>query len=89
MALSKTARRQLAKVPEYIVRKFALWKDLVEGEGMEAARTIPGFADHALEGEWKGYRAVRLSQAYRAIYIVKADGSVETAYVEEVNKHDY
>jgi hypothetical protein len=28
-------------------------------------------------------------QAYRAIYIVRDDRSVETAYVEEVNKHDY
>lgn len=89
VTLSKTARKQLAKVPEHIVRKFALWRDLVEGEGMEAARAIPGFGDHALKGEWQGYRAVRLSQAYRAIYMVQADGSIETAYVEEVNKHDY
>jgi hypothetical protein len=32
---------------------------------------------------------VRLSDAYRAIYIVRSGGSVETVYVEEVNKHDY
>jgi proteic killer suppression protein len=87
--LSKTARRQLARVPSHIVRKFALWTDLVRFEGLDAARAIPGFRDHALKGRWQGYRAVRLSEAYRAIYIVRANGSVETVYVEEVNKHDY
>jgi proteic killer suppression protein len=87
--LSKTARKQLNKVPPQIARKFALWADLVKGEGLEAARAIPGYADHLLRGEWEGYRAIRLSQAYRAIYIVKNDNAIEMAFVEEVNKHDY
>lgn len=63
--------------------------DLVREEGLDAARAIPGFKDHALKGKWKGYRAIRLSQAYRAIYTVLDDGSIETVFVEEVNKHDY
>ena len=63
--------------------------DLVRFEGLDAARAVPGFRDHALKGTWQGYRAVRLSDAYRAIYILRSDGSVETVYVEEVNKHDY
>ena len=89
VSLSKTARKQLAKVPAHIVRKFALWMDLVQFEGLDAARAIPGFRDHALKGTWQGHRAVRLSDAYRAIYILRSDGLVETVYVEEVNKHDY
>gem|GEM_PF-4044067 len=36
-----------------------------------------------------GLSLVRLSQAYRVIYIVREDDTVETAFVEEVNKHDY
>ena len=87
--LSKTAKRQLTKVPPHIVRKFALWVDLVRVEGPDAARGTPGYRDHALKGEWHGYRAVRLSDAYRAIYIIHSDGRVETVYVEEVNEHDY
>ena len=87
--LSRTAKKQLAKVPSHIVRKFALWVDLVEVEGLEAARLIPGFRDHPLKGNWRGYRAVRLSDSYRAIYILRNDGSLETVHVEEVNKHDY
>jgi proteic killer suppression protein len=87
--LSKTARKQLTKVPPQIARKFALWADLVREEGLEAARAIPGYSDHLLRGQWEGYRAIRLSQAYRAIYIVNEDETIETAFVEEVNKHDY
>jgi proteic killer suppression protein len=87
--LSATAEKQLRKVPAHIVRKFALWVDLVSVEGLAAARAIPGYRDHGLEGEWKGYRAIRLSQAYRAIYEERDDGTVRTVFVEEVNKHDY
>lgn len=76
-------------MPSYIVKKFALWVDLVTVEGLLAARSIRGFRDHGLKGEWKGYRAIRLSDAYRAIYQERDDGTVQTVYVEEVNKHDY
>ncbi len=87
--LSSTAQKQLTKVPPHILRKFALWVDLVRFEGLEAARAVRGFRDHALKGTWAGYHAVRLNDAYRAIYIVRAQGRVETVLVEEVNKHDY
>lgn len=79
--LSKTAQHQL--------RKFALWVDLVRFEGLQAARAIPGYRDHALKGQWLGYRAVRLNDAYRVIYIERKRGVIETVLVEEVNKHDY
>lgn len=69
--------------------KVRSWVDLVRFEGLEAARALPGFRDHSLKGEWQGYRAVRLSEAYRAIYMTHSDGTVEAVYVEEVNKHDY
>ena len=87
--LSDTAGKQLAKVPGHIVKKFALWVDLVTVEGLAAARAIPGYRDHGLKGEWKGYRAIRLSAAYRAIYQERHAGTIHLVYVEEVNKHDY
>ena len=87
--LSAKSRKQLAGVPIHIARKFALWVDLVRVDGLPAARAVPGFRDHALKGKWQGYRAVRLSDAYRAIYIVRARASIETVCVEEVNKHEY
>jgi len=87
--LSSTAEKQLARIPGHIVRKFALWVDLVSVEGLSAARAIPGYRDHVLQGEWKGYRAIRLSAAYRAIYQERHAGIVQLVHVEEVNKHDY
>jgi addiction module RelE/StbE family toxin len=87
--LSAIAEKQLRKVPSHILRKFALWVDLVTMEGLAAARAIPGYRDHGLKGDWKGHRAIRLSEAYRAIYQERGDGTVQTVYVEEVNKHDY
>lgn len=60
---------------------------LVRVDGLDVARAIPGFRDHALKGEWQGYRAIRLSEAYRDIYIIlREHNSVETVCVEEVNK---
>ncbi|MCU0241789.1 MAG: type II toxin-antitoxin system mRNA interferase toxin, RelE/StbE family [Vicinamibacteria bacterium] len=58
-------------------------------EGLAAARAIPGFRDHGLKGEWKGYRAIRLSVAYRAIYQERQAGAIHLVWVEEVNKHAY
>ncbi len=49
----------------------------------------PDFEITPSRGEWQGYRAIRLSDAYRTIYILRDRNSVETVCVEEVNKHDY
>jgi addiction module RelE/StbE family toxin len=66
-----------------------LFEDLVSVEGLAAARAIPGYRDHGLKGEWNGYRAIRLSAAYRAIYQQRQAGTICVVYVVEVNKHDY
>lgn len=89
VGLSTKARKQLAGVPIHIARKFALWVDLVRVDGLQAARAVLGLRDHALKGKWQGYRAVRLSDAYRAIYVARDRASIETVCVEEVNKHEY
>ncbi len=86
--LSPKAEKQLRKISAHIVKKFAVWVDLVTVEGLGAARAIPGFRDHGLKGDWKGFRAIRLSEAYRAIYQERDDGTVHAVHVEEVNKHD-
>ncbi len=87
--LASKVRKQLTKVPVHIAKKFALWVDLVRLDGLDVARAIPGFRITPSRGEWQGYRAIRLSDAYRTIYILRDRNSVETVCVEEVNKHDY
>jgi proteic killer suppression protein len=52
-------------------------------------RKLPGFHDEPLKGRRKGQRSIRLSRMYRAIYVVKRDGSLEFVSVEEVSKHEY
>ena len=52
-------------------------------------RKTPGYHDEPLRGERQGQRSIRLSRAYRAIYIIKNDREIEFVSVEEVSKHEY
>ena len=87
--LSKQARSDLLRVPLVIRKKFKIWVDIVEREGLEQARQIKGFHDEPLKGQRQGQRSIRLNRSYRAIYEILSDGSVDFIRVEEVNKHDY
>ena len=87
--ISKTAEKQLRKVPRYVAEKLQLWALLVVAEGLAEARKVPGYHDEPLRGKRAGQRSIRLSRSYRAIYVELKDGTVEFAYVEEVSKHDY
>ena len=87
--LSRQAKKQLKKVPNHIVRKFIQWTEDVMLQGLEEIRKIPGYHDESLLGKRKGERSIRLSKSYRAIYVLKKDGSIEFVYIEEVNKHEY
>ncbi len=87
--LSKLARKQLKKMPRHIVENLASWVDDVETRGLDEVRKIPGYHDEPLRGDRQGQRSIRLSRAYRAIYIVDGDGPVSFLSVEEVSKHEY
>ena len=87
--LSKRARKHLRRMPRHIVENLAAWVDDVEARGLEEVRRIPGYHDEPLHGDRRGQRSIRLSRAYRAIYVVKDDGGAELVSVEEVSKHGY
>ena len=92
--ISSRARRQLRKVPLYIVHKLAGWVISVEGKGIVAVRKIPGYHDEPLTGARKGQRSIRLSISYRAVYQIRKDETtqrkaIEFVSVEEVTKHKY
>jgi toxin HigB-1 len=87
--LSKQARKHLKKVPRHIVENLAAWVEDVETQGLEEVRKVPGYHDEPLHGDRKGQRSIRLSKAYRAIYVVRNDREVKFISVEEVSKHDY
>jgi proteic killer suppression protein len=87
--ITARAKKDLRVVPRQVLDKFEAWVQSVEAIGLEEVRKIPGLHDEPLKGDRKGQRSIRLSRAYRAIYVVSTGGAVEFVSVEEVNKHDY
>ena len=85
----KTVEKQLDCIPEIIIRKFRLWVALVEESGIYTVRKYKGFHDELLTGKRRGQRSVRLSRAYRAIYIEREMDESELIEILEVNKHEY
>jgi proteic killer suppression protein len=87
--LSPQAKRDLRKVPAYILDKFEGWVKAVEREGLRQVQRIPGYHDEPLKGKRSVQRSIRLNKAYRAVYILKNKKEIEFLWVEEVNKHEY
>jgi len=75
------------KLPEAVVKKYELWKDIIFRHGPEKLKEFPGFHDEKLKGERKGQRSSRLSSLYRVVYIVERD--VVTVFVLEITPHKY
>jgi toxin HigB-1 len=86
---ARKAKKQLPTLPAHILNKLETWVRAVELDGLESVRTIPGYHDEPLKGKRQGERSVRLSRAYRAIYEIKSDDSIEFVSIEEVSKHEY
>lgn len=83
--ISHDAAKVLARVPPQVKAKYTTWLDVLRLSGPAGLGRIRGFGDEALKGEWKGYRASRLSDQWRVIYKIERG----TAYVERVSPHDY
>ena len=89
VVITKPAKDDLIKVPMYVVKKLQAWIDNVSYSGLREVRKIPGYHDEPLKGKRAGERSIRLTKAYRAIYMMAQDGSIEVVKILEVNKHDY
>jgi proteic killer suppression protein len=87
VVISKFAEKQLRKIPRHIQESLRGWTETVERIGIRETRRLPGYHDEPLHGDRKGQRSIRLSRAYRAIYIETAEGV--RLLVIEVNKHEY
>ena len=75
------------KLPDAVVKKYELWKDIVFRHGPEKLKEFSGFHDEKLKGEREGQRSSRLSLQYRVIYTVKRD--IVTVFVLEITPHKY
>ena len=89
VVITKQARQHLIKLPKHVVKKLQAWIDNVGYSGLREVRRVPGYHDEPLKGKRVGERSIRLTKAYRAIYKIAQDGSIEIIMVLEVNKHDY
>ena len=88
VTLSPRARKALVKIPDYIQIKLYGWAEEVERFGLEHVRTAKGYHDESLKGVRRGQRSIRLSRAYRAIYVVEK-GEMRIIEILEVSKHKY
>ena len=83
-------RKKLKKLPSYIVIKLLNWAKDVELFGLSVVRRSPGLHDEGLKGKWAGYRSIRLSKGYRAIYILHPKTKELTIVdVVDVSNHEY
>jgi toxin HigB-1 len=87
--ISESIKNGLRKIPVHIVKKLQAWVDDVGHHGLREIRKIPGYHDEPLKGKRAGQRSIRLNKAYRAIYTIEADDSINFVEIREVNKHDY
>lgn len=87
--ITKSAKKDLEKVPLQIVLKLQAWADLVNRVGIYEARKIPGYHDEPLKGKRDRQRSIRLNKAYRAIYVETKNNEIHLVSIVEVNKHEY
>ncbi|MCE5210482.1 MAG: type II toxin-antitoxin system mRNA interferase toxin, RelE/StbE family [Deltaproteobacteria bacterium] len=81
--IEKTCR----KLPDAVVKKYELWKDIVFRHGPGKLKEFPGFHDEKLIGKREGQRSSRLSLKYRVIYTVEKE--IITVLVLEITPHEY
>ena len=86
--ISKEASKVLRRAPRHIVSKLLAWVDLVEIEGIDEARKVPGFRDEQLKGKLAGKHSIRLSRQWRAIYSIRKE-TIVFAVIEKVSPHEY
>ena len=83
----KSIDKTISKLPQQVVKKYELWKDIVFRHGPDKLREFPGFHDEKLKGERAGQRSSRLNLQYRVIY--ETDQEIITIYVIEITPHNY
>jgi len=83
----RRVEKQLGSAPQEILKRYEKWQDIAMISGPPGLRSIKGFHDEALSGEWKGHRSSRLGIQYRVIYrVVTVNQLFE---VSSITAHDY
>jgi len=83
----RRATKRLHRLPLETLKRYEKWKDIITISGPLGLRSIKGFHDEALRGEWIGYRSSRLGSQHRVIYRVARNEI--SVFVIDVSAHDY
>jgi addiction module RelE/StbE family toxin len=83
----RKAVKQLESLPLEVLKRYEKWKDIVSISGPEGLKSISGFKDEALKGEWQWCRSSRLNIQYRVIYRIEREQVL--VQVLRVTPHDY
>jgi proteic killer suppression protein len=75
------------KLPDEVLKKYELWKDIVFRHGPNKLKEFPGFHDERLKGSREGQRSSRFNLQYRVIYKIESD--IVTVFVLEITPHEY
>ncbi len=81
------AAKVIDRAPKQVQEKYEFWKELMQCQGPEAVRKLPGFRDHPLRGRWRGCRSSSLNAQYRVIYRIEYE--TMTVFVDKIGPHDY
>ena len=87
--VTKSAAKDLRKVPAHIIDKLEFWIDGVENKGLTEMQKIKRYRDHALKGDRSHQRSISLNILWRAIYELDTTGEMTLVSIEEVTPHRY
>lgn len=87
--VSKSAEKDLSRIPIHILKKFDVWVDMIMKKGLPAMQQQKGYRDHALHGNRKGQRSSSLTRSWRVIYSLDEEENILMVEVLEVNHHEY
>ena len=79
--------KAVKKAPKEIGEKYEAWKKIVSETGPDGLKSVRGFRDESLRGNWKGYRSSRLGVKWRIIY--RVEKRLFEVYAVELNPHKY
>lgn len=93
VVLSKNGAKEFEKTIDVLTDEdkvsLRYWISFVERNGIKLAQENSLFRDHALSGEWAGYRAASFGFSARIIYRV-VDSVIEIVEIERITTtHNY
>lgn len=86
---SKSAEKNLKRLPLNIKLKVLSWIESVFVDGLAFTRKSVSLHDEPLQGGRQGQRSIRLNRSYRLIYTTYDSESLQVIKILEITHHVY